>query len=189
MSNDFRVKLSAFIANHARKQWVWEQYDSQVMADTVRAPGLGAGIVRVHGTDKMLAFTSDVSPRYVMANPTMGGKQAVAEAYRNLTAVGAKPLATTDNLNFGCTDPAACNYDPDAGIGVDEAEAVRETVAILKQAEMAPLDVTGYGTLEERKAQGHEIEADEIELMQKALDENAVIVAQVTPYFGDSDKD
>jgi len=69
--------------------------------------------------------------------------------------------------------------------GVDEAEAVRETVAILKQADMAPLDVTGYGTLEERKTQGHEIEADEIELMQKALDENAVIVAQVTPYFGD----
>lgn len=71
--------------------------------------------------------------------------------------------------------------------GVDEAEAVRETVAILKQADMAPLDVTGYGTMEERKTQGHEIEADEIALMQKALDENAVIVAQVTPYFGDKD--
>ena len=78
-----------------------EQYDSQVMADTVRAPGLGAGIVRVHGTEKMLAFTSDVTPRYVRANPFEGGKQAVAEAYRNLTAVGAKPLAATDNLNFG----------------------------------------------------------------------------------------
>jgi phosphoribosylformylglycinamidine synthase len=87
--------------NYARKQWVWEQYDSQVMADTVRAPGLGAGVVRVHGTGKMLAFTSDVTPRYVRANPIEGGKQAVAEAYRNLTAVGAKPLATTDNLNFG----------------------------------------------------------------------------------------
>ncbi len=87
--------------NYARKQWVWEQYDSQVMADTVQAPGLGAGIVRVHGTDKMLAFTSDVTPRYVRANPVEGGKQAVAEAYRNLSAVGAKPLATTDNMNFG----------------------------------------------------------------------------------------
>ncbi|QMU57635.1 MAG: phosphoribosylformylglycinamidine synthase subunit PurL [Boseongicola sp.] len=87
--------------NYARKQWVWEQYDSQVMADTVRASGLGAGIVRVHDTDKMLAFTSDVTPRYVKANPVEGGKQAVAEAYRNLCAVGAKPLATTDNLNFG----------------------------------------------------------------------------------------
>ncbi len=87
--------------NYARKHWVWEQYDSQVMADTVQAPGLGAGVVRVHGTRKMLAFTSDVTPRYVKANPIEGGKQAVAEAYRNLSAVGARPLATTDNLNFG----------------------------------------------------------------------------------------
>ena len=69
--------------------------------------------------------------------------------------------------------------------GVDEAEAVRETVATLKQAETAPLDVTGYGTLAEREAQGHEIEAEERALMQRALDENAVIVAQMTAYFGD----
>ena len=87
--------------NHAGKQWVYEQYDTMVMADTVRTPGLGAGIIRVHGTDKLLAFTSDVTPRYVFANPYEGGKQAVAEAYRNLTAVGAVPLASTDNLNFG----------------------------------------------------------------------------------------
>ncbi|WP_170330540.1 phosphoribosylformylglycinamidine synthase subunit PurL [Ruegeria arenilitoris] len=87
--------------NYAGKQWVYEQYDTMVMADTARTPGLGAGMIRVHGTDKVLAFTSDVTPRYVRANPEEGGKQAVAEAYRNLTAVGAKPLATTDNLNFG----------------------------------------------------------------------------------------
>ncbi|NUB43260.1 phosphoribosylformylglycinamidine synthase subunit PurL [Fertoebacter nigrum] len=87
--------------SYAHKAWVWEQYDSMVMGDTVRSPGLGAGVVRVHGTPKALAFTSDVTPRYVMANPFEGGKQAVAEAYRNLTAVGARPLATTDNLNFG----------------------------------------------------------------------------------------
>ena len=87
--------------NYAAKQWVYEQYDTMVMADSARVPGLGAGIVRVHGTDKALAFTSDVTPRYVKANPVMGGKQAVAETYRNLTAVGATPLATTDNLNFG----------------------------------------------------------------------------------------
>ncbi|AXQ93017.1 phosphoribosylformylglycinamidine synthase subunit PurL [Cereibacter azotoformans] len=95
--------LKALIGSpsYAHKAWVWEQYDSQVMADTVRAPGLGAGVVRVHGTPKALAFTSDVTPRYVKANPFEGGKQAVAEAYRNLTAVGAKPLATTDNMNFG----------------------------------------------------------------------------------------
>ncbi|WP_425090445.1 phosphoribosylformylglycinamidine synthase subunit PurL [Tropicimonas sp. S265A] len=95
--------LKALLAspNYARKAWVWEQYDTQVMADTLRTPGLGAGVVRVHGTDKALAFTSDVTPRYVKANPVEGGKQAVAEAFRNLVSVGARPLATTDNLNFG----------------------------------------------------------------------------------------
>ncbi len=95
--------LKALIAspNYAHKGWVWEQYDHMVMGDTVRVPGLGAGVVRVHGTGKAIAFTSDVTPRYVKANPVEGGKQAVAEAYRNLTACGARPLATTDNLNFG----------------------------------------------------------------------------------------
>ncbi len=87
--------------SHAHKGWVYEQYDSQVGADTLVTPGLPAGVVRVHGTGKALAFTSDVTPRYVKANPVEGGRQAVAEAYRNLTAVGALPLATTDNLNFG----------------------------------------------------------------------------------------
>ena len=95
--------LKALISNpnYAGKQWVYDQYDSMVMADTARGPGVGSGLLRVHGTDKKLAFTSDVTPRYVKANPVEGGKQAVAEAYRNLTAVGAKPLATTDNMNFG----------------------------------------------------------------------------------------
>ena len=69
--------------------------------------------------------------------------------------------------------------------GVDEAEAVRETVAILKQADVAPLDVTGYGTLDERLAEGHDISEDERELMQRALDENSVIIAQMTPLFDD----
>ncbi len=86
---------------YAHKGWVYEQYDAQVGADTVVTPGLPAGVVRVHGTGKALAFTSDVTPRYVKANPVQGGRQAVAEAYRNLCAVGARPLATTDNLNFG----------------------------------------------------------------------------------------
>ncbi|MEO1139535.1 MAG: phosphoribosylformylglycinamidine synthase subunit PurL [Pseudomonadota bacterium] len=87
--------------NYCAKQWVYEQYDTMVMADSARHPGQGAGLIRVHGTNKLLAFTSDVTPRYVKANPREGGKQAVAEAYRNLTALGATPLATTDNLNFG----------------------------------------------------------------------------------------
>ncbi|MEY8882709.1 phosphoribosylformylglycinamidine synthase subunit PurL [Donghicola sp. XS_ASV15] len=87
--------------NYCSRQWVYQQYDTQVMGDTLRTPGAGAGLVRVHGTNKVLAFSSDVTPRYVKANPVQGGRQAVAETYRNLTAVGAKPLATTDNLNFG----------------------------------------------------------------------------------------
>lgn len=69
--------------------------------------------------------------------------------------------------------------------GTDEGEAVRETVAILKQADMAPLDVTGYGTLEERLADNHEIDDDERALMERALTENSVIIAQMTPYYGD----
>ncbi|WP_296765815.1 phosphoribosylformylglycinamidine synthase subunit PurL [Sediminimonas sp.] len=95
--------LRALLAspNYCSRQWVYEQYDTQVMADTARGPGAGAGLVRVHGTDKLLAFTADVTPRYVRANPYHGGAQAVAEAYRNLTALGARPLASTDCLNFG----------------------------------------------------------------------------------------
>lgn len=83
------------------KAWVWEQYDTSVMADTVQHPGGDAAVVRVHGTNKALAMTADVKPRYCKANPFEGGKQAVVEAWRNLTAVGAVPLAVTDNLNFG----------------------------------------------------------------------------------------
>ncbi|RBI84949.1 phosphoribosylformylglycinamidine synthase subunit PurL [Rhodosalinus halophilus] len=87
--------------NYCARRWVWEQYDHMVMADTVQGPGHGAALVRVHGTEKALAFTADVTPRYVEANPVEGAKQAVAEAFRNLVAAGARPLAATDNLNFG----------------------------------------------------------------------------------------
>jgi phosphoribosylformylglycinamidine synthase subunit PurL len=87
--------------NLCSREWVWTQYDTMVLADTVRMPGSDAGIVRVHGTEKAIAFTSDVTPRYCRANPVQGGMQAVAEAYRNLSASGALPLAATDNLNFG----------------------------------------------------------------------------------------
>ncbi len=87
----------------ASKRWLWEQYDRHVMADTLEdsATGADAGIVRVHGTRKAIAATSDCTPRYVQADPYQGGMQAVAEAWRNLTAVGADPIAITDNLNFG----------------------------------------------------------------------------------------
>jgi len=87
----------------ASKRWLWEQYDRHVMADTLEdsATGADAGVVRVHGTRKAIAATSDCTPRYVQADPYEGGKQAVAESWRNLTAVGADPIAITDNLNFG----------------------------------------------------------------------------------------
>ena len=87
----------------ASKRWLWEQYDRHVMADTLAdsATGADAGIVRIHGQKKALAVTSDCTPRYVLADPYEGGKQCVAEAWRNLTAVGADPIAITDNLNFG----------------------------------------------------------------------------------------
>ena len=86
-----------------------------------------------------------------------------------------------DGLPKGATGGALVCY----ATGVDEAEAVREAVAVLKKADVAPLDVTGYGTIAEREAEGHEIDAEERELMQRALDDNAVIVAQMTPFFED----
>ena len=85
----------------ASKRWIWEQYDHMVGADTVQRPGGDAAVVRVHGSRKALAITTDCTPRYCLADPVEGGKQAVAEAWRNLISVGAKPLAITDCMNFG----------------------------------------------------------------------------------------
>jgi phosphoribosylformylglycinamidine synthase len=100
----------------ASRRWVWEQYDHTVMADTVQVPGGDAAVVRVHGTNKALAITTDVSPRYCRANPLEGAKQAVAEAWRNLTAVGARPLAVTDNLNYGNPQKPEIMWEIVAGI-------------------------------------------------------------------------
>jgi phosphoribosylformylglycinamidine synthase II len=83
------------------KRWVWEQYDHVIGGNTLQRPGGDAAVVRVEDGPKGLALTVDVTPRYCEADPFEGGKQAVAEAYRNITAVGGKPLAITDNLNFG----------------------------------------------------------------------------------------
>ena len=84
----------------ASRRWIWEQYDSQVGADTLQKSGGDAAVVRIHGHKKALAITTDCTPRYCYADPYQGGKQAVAETYRNLSAVGAKPLAITNCLNF-----------------------------------------------------------------------------------------
>src|ERR1700747_2754283 len=83
------------------KRWVWEQYDHVILGNTLQRPGGDAAVVRVEDGPKGLALTTDVTPRYCEADPFEGGKQAVAECWRNITAVGAKPLAVTDNLNFG----------------------------------------------------------------------------------------
>ncbi|WP_119168793.1 phosphoribosylformylglycinamidine synthase subunit PurL [Algihabitans albus] len=85
----------------ASRRWIWEQYDHLVMGDTVERPGGDAGVVRIADGPKGLAATTDCTPRYCLADPKAGGAQAVAEAWRNLTAVGAVPLAVTNNLNFG----------------------------------------------------------------------------------------
>jgi phosphoribosylformylglycinamidine synthase II len=87
--------------NLSSRRWIWEQYDHMVMGDTVERPGGDAAVVRVHGTCKGLALACDVTPRYCFADPFEGGKQAVAETWRNLTATGADPLAITDCMNFG----------------------------------------------------------------------------------------
>ncbi|MFZ5705900.1 MAG: phosphoribosylformylglycinamidine synthase subunit PurL [Pseudomonadota bacterium] len=85
----------------ASRRWIWEQYDHMVGADTVQRPGGDAAVVRVHGSRKGIAISTDCTPRYVFADPVQGGAQAIAECWRNITAVGAKPLATTDCMNFG----------------------------------------------------------------------------------------
>jgi len=100
----------------ASRRWVWEQYDHTVMADTVQVPGGDAAVVRVHGSQKALAITTDVTPRYCRPDPFEGGKQAVAEAWRNLTAVGAVPLAVTDNLNYGNPQKPEIMWEIVAGI-------------------------------------------------------------------------
>jgi phosphoribosylformylglycinamidine synthase len=102
VSNNLMSDLQTLLASPdgASRRWIWEQYDHMVGADTVQRPGGDAAVVRVHGTPKGLAITADCTPRYCFADPVEGGKQAIAEAWRNLTAVGATPLAVTDCMNF-----------------------------------------------------------------------------------------
>ena len=97
---DALVNLLASV-DLASRRWIYEQYDSQVMADTIAPPGGDAGLVRIHGSQRGIAVSTDCTPRYVEADPRTGGAQAVAEAWRNLSAIGARGLAITNNLNFG----------------------------------------------------------------------------------------
>ncbi len=104
------------------KRWVWEQYDHMVMASTVQRPGGDAAVVRIRGGAKGIALSADCTPRYCLADPRVGGRQAVAEAWRNLTAVGARPLAVTDCLNFGNPEkPEIMGQFADCIAGMGEA--------------------------------------------------------------------
>ncbi len=109
------------------RRWIWEQYDHLVMNDTVQRPGGDAAVVRVQDTQKALAITTDCTPRYCLADPVQGGRQAVAEAWRNLTCVGAKPLAITDNMNFGNPEKPEI-----MGQFVGAIEGIREACDILE---------------------------------------------------------
>ncbi|MDO6590962.1 hypothetical protein DS901_16355 [Loktanella sp. D2R18] len=111
----------------------------------------------------------------------MTKKESRQKVYTLLVEVG---RSDNDGLPEGASGAALMCY----ASGVDEAEAVRETVAILKQADLAPLDVSGYGTLDERIEEGHDISDDEKDLMARALAENSVIVAQMTPFFDEAPK-
>ena len=117
----------------------------------------------------------DSTPRMAQARH-MAKENSRHHVYTLLVEVGRK---AGDGLPDGSTGAALMCY----ASGVSEDEAVRETVAILKQADLAPLDVTGYGTLKDRLAEGHDIDDEEQALMQRALDENSVIVAQMTPFY------
>ena len=127
-------------------------------------------------------FTARTPERQEMSDAPKVKKPSRQQIFTLLVEVGRKD---GDGLPKAATGAALMIY----ASGVDEAEAVRETVAILKQADMNPLDVSGYGTLDERLAEGHDIADDEKELMARALAENSVIVAQMTPFFEDEKPD
>jgi len=177
-STDIAADLLKLMAspNLASRRWIWEQYDHMVGADTVQRPGGDAGVVRVHGTKKALAITTDCTPRYCLADPYEGGKQAVAEAYRNLIAVGARPLAATDCMNFGNPEnPAVMGQFVGCSEGIAEAcraldfPIVSGNVSLYNDTEGTPIPPTpsigGVGLIDDWsktmtmgfKAEGHGI--------------------------------
>jgi phosphoribosylformylglycinamidine synthase len=143
------------------RRWVWDQYDATVGGQTVKRPGAAdAAVVRVAGTRRALALTTDVTPRYCAADPRLGGAQAVAEAWRNITAVGAQPLALTDNLNFGNPEkPAVMGQFAACIQGIRDAclalgvPVVSGNVSLYNETDGAPILPTpaigGLGVLDE----------------------------------------
>ncbi len=169
----------------ASRRWVWEQYDHMVMADTIQRPGGDAAVVRVHGTNKALAISTDCTPRYCFADAQEGGKQAVAECYRNISAVGALPLAITNCLNFaspqrpeimgqivGCIEGMA-----DACTALD-FPVVSGNVSLYNESKSSP-DAKGQGVLPTPAIGGVGILTDSSKMMTlgfKAADEHIYLV-------------
>jgi len=175
-------------ANYASRAWVWEQYDHMILADTVIRPGSDAGVARVHGTDKLVAFTSDVTPRYCRANPFEGGKQAVAEAFRNLIATGAKPLATTDNLNFGNPEKpeimgqfVGCIKGIGAACAALDMPIVSGNVSLYNETDGAPIlptpTIGAVGLLDS---------VDQLITMKPSPDDTAILIGNTTGHLGQS---
>lgn len=164
---DYAEILKALIStpDMSSKRWIWEQYDRHVMGDTIDSSQSGgdAAIIRVHGTQKALAICSDCNPHYVSADPYEGGKQAVAEAWRNLSSVGAEPVAITDNLNFGNPEnPRTMGYIVRAIEGMAEAcrqlgfPVVSGNVSLYNETDGQPIPPTpvvgGVGLIEDLSA-------------------------------------
>ena len=125
------LKLMLGHVDLASRRWIYEQYDSQVMADTIAGPGGDAALIRVHNSNRGIAICTDCTPRYVEADPKTGGAQAVAEAYRNISAIGATPLAITNNLNFGNPEkPEIMTQLIDSVLGMGDAARKLDTPVV-----------------------------------------------------------
>jgi phosphoribosylformylglycinamidine synthase len=177
------------------KRWVWEQYDHVILGNTVQRPGGDAAVVRVTDGPKALALTTDVTPRYCEADPFEGGKQAVAEAWRNLTAVGAKPLALTDNLNFGNPErPEVMGQFVGCVRGIAEACTVLEfpvvsgNVSLYNETRL-PGDETGRAILPTPSIGGVGVIDDFVHSATpgfKAADEVILLIGETQGWLGQS---
>ncbi|WP_323795206.1 phosphoribosylformylglycinamidine synthase subunit PurL [Nisaea sp.] len=171
------------------RRWVWEQYDHLIMGDTAIRPGGDAAMVRVRDSKKGLALTVDCTPRYVKADPETGGAQAVAETWRNITATGAKPLAITNNMNFGNPQKpqimgqfvGAINGMRAACIALDYP-VVSGNVSLYNETEGAAILPTpvigGVGVIADIAKRGT--------VAFKAADEAIVVIGETTGWLGQS---
>ncbi|MBL94126.1 MAG: phosphoribosylformylglycinamidine synthase II [Magnetovibrio sp.] len=183
------LELLLRLPNLSSKRWVWEQYDHMIMTETVVPPGGDAAIVRIPDTQKGLALTADCTPRYVHADPEEGGRQAVAEAWRNLTAVGSEPLAITDNLNFGNPEkPRAMGQFVGAIKGIADAcdlldfPVVSGNVSLYNETNGKPIlptpTIGGVGLLSDFRKH--------VTIAFKEEEENIVIVGETLGHLGAS---